>query len=591
MTPAFIARWRFGLVFLAIALGYCGIIARLYSLHIVEGEKLAQIAAATRQRLEVIKARRGNILDRRGSLLAATRPVIELGIDPVAFRAEDADKLPQLAALIGAPLEEVQKRALANAGDEAPHVRWRKLADAIDDSTYDKVLKLGIRGVYGNRKYERYYPSGKLASHVLGFVNKEGDAVIGVERLMDYYLRGQDGWRETERDGLRQELAQFERREVPRKDGYNVQLTIDLVIQDIVEAEVERIAETYNPEGVVILVSNPYTGEILAMANWPTFDPNEFWKAPMDHLRNRAATDIFEPGSTFKIVPVGAALNEHIAGPFTMIDCGQDRVEYRGRTVRLPSDHKPLGEIPLVEVVGKSSNRGAAQIGIMLGEERLYKYAELFGFGEDTGFEGAGEVDGILHPINKWDGLTISRLPMGHAISATALQVHYAMSAVANGGVLMRPQIIKRVLDPEGDEALSYSERPKRRVLSPEAATILTQMLAKVPTKGGTAPQAEIKGYQVAGKTGTTQKIINGRYSNRQHVATFSGFFPASRPELAITVVVDNGRPPSGGLNYGGITAAPAFKNIAEKLIQYLALEPPQNPAPGSLLAEHPTSK
>lgn len=588
MTPAFISRWRFAIVFLAIALGYCGIVARLYQLQVVNSTTLTAQAQTARKRTDVLHARRGNITDSRGNILAATRPVIELGIDPESASEEDAAKLPQLAALLDLPLDEVQ--ALCQPAPDGG-VRWRKIAGGVEDPVYRQILTLGIKGLYGNREYERHYPAGPAASHLLGFVNKADDAVMGVERLLDFYMRGQDGWRETEKDGRRKELAQFTSREVPPRDGLNVELTLDLVIQDIIEDEATYIVETFKPEGVVIIVSDPNTGAILGLTNWPTFDPNTFWDAPLENMRNRAVTDVYEPGSVFKIVPVGAALNEHIVNPWTLVDCGVDRVEYEGRTVRMPGEHKPMGVLPVLEVVSQSSNRGAAQLAMMLGDDRFYRYVRRFGFGQETGFDGVGEVRGILHPVKDWDGLTISRMPMGHAISVTALQAHYAMSAVANGGVLMRPQLIGRIFDAEGNTVLDFQPRPRHRVLAPEVAGMLTELLANVPTPQGTAPKAAVPGFQVAGKTGTSQKIVDGRYSRRQHVGTFTGFFPASEPRFAITVVIDNGRPPSGGLNYGGITAAPSFKHIAEKLIQYYAMERPPAPRDGSLMAANAQSR
>jgi len=582
MSPAFIARWRFALVFLAIAVGFCGIVGRLYYLQVLKGREIALRAESARERVDVLRARRGDISDIRGNLLAATRPVIELGVDPEGIRAEDEAKLPELARLIGVPLAELRERCapgIYTSSDlgEVRKIRWRKLADAISDGLYEKVRSLGIPGIYGNRKYVREYPSGIAAAHLLGFVNKEEQAVMGVETQLDYYLRGQDGWREIETDAHRKELAQFEKREVPSRDGLNVELTIDLVIQDMVDREAAQLADKYHPDSVIIIVSNPRSGDILALSNWPTFDPNDYWDSPLDNLRNRAVTDVYEPGSTFKIVPVAGAMEEHLVNPMSLVDCASPTAEYNGRTVKLPGDHVILGTVPLSTVVAKSSNRGAAQLGIQLGGERLLDYVYRFGFGQRTGSFGSSEVLGIVHPIKKWDGLTISRMPMGQAICVTAVQMHYAMSSVANGGILMKPRFVRRIYDHDGTTVFTFSPRSRTRVMSVDTAHLLAQMLERVPTRGGTAAQAEIKGYEVAGKTGTSQKIENGHYSHTKHVATFTGFFPASDPQIAVTVVIDNGKRPEGGLSYGGIVAAPAFKEIAQQIIQYLAMEPPDH--------------
>jgi cell division protein FtsI (penicillin-binding protein 3)/stage V sporulation protein D (sporulation-specific penicillin-binding protein) len=571
------------MVFLFIAAGYCGIMSRLYYLQIAKGQEITQMAERMRERVDVVRARRGNITDSKGNLMAATRPVIELGVDPERYDPEvDDAKLEQLSALINVPVDRLRElcRKTAYEGSnpgEIRAVRWRKLADAISDLDYAKVREVGIKAVYGNRKYVRNYPSGAAAAHLLGYVNKEENSVMGVESEFDYYLRGQDGWRETELDARRHELVQFEKREVPARDGLNVELTIDLVIQDMIDREVAKLAKEYNPESVVIIVSDPKTGDILGLSNWPSFDPNEYWNFPMENLRNRAITDVYEPGSTFKIVPVAGALDKHLVTPNTLVDCSASAASYRGRMVNLPGEsHGSLGTIPVTSVVSLSSNKGAAQLGMKLGEETFLDYVYKFGFGQKTDVFGPAEVVGIVHPIKKWDGLTISRMPMGQAVCVTAVQMHFGMCTVASEGVLMRPRIVKRVYDENGNTVFSFSTRERDRAISKEAADKLRIMLEGVARKGGTAPRAEIPGYEVAGKTGTSQKIENGHYSHSKHVATFTGFFPASDPKIAVTVVVDNGKRPDGGICYGGIVAAPAFKEVAQQIIQYLAIEPPE---------------
>jgi cell division protein FtsI/penicillin-binding protein 2 len=581
MSPAFIARWRFTIVFAAIALGYCGIMGRLYYLQIARGHEIAMMAERGRERIDILRARRGNITDNKGNLLAATRPVIELGVDPEKMRPEDIAKLPQVAELLNIPLTDLNELCAPGTYEgklpgEVRKIRWRKLADAISDHDYDTIRTIGIKAIYGNRKYVRNYPSGVAAAHLLGYVNKQEESVMDVEAQLDYYLRGQDGWRETETNAARQEMVQFEKREVPSRDGLNVELTIDLVIQDMIDREAAKLAETYNPESVVIIVSDPRTGDILGLTNWPTFDPNEYWNSPLENQRNRSITDVYEPGSTFKIVPIAGALDKHIVTPNTLVDCGATTASYRGRIISLPGEsHGSLGTIPLSTVVAESSNRGAAQLGIKLGEETFLNYVYKFGFGQKTDAFGSAEVLGIVHPLDKWDGLTISRMPMGQAVCVTAVQMHFAMSTVANNGVLMKPRIINRIYDENNNTVFSFSPRERDRAISEEAASKLKMMLEGVASKDGTAPRAEIKGYEVAGKTGTSQKIEDGHYSHTKHVATFTGFFPASDPKLAITVVINAGHRPDGGICYGGIVAAPAFKEIAQQLIQYLAIQPP----------------
>ena len=581
MSKAFVSTARAALVSSAVAFAFCVLIGRLFYLHVWEQEALLEHVESNRKMVQIVEARRGNVVDNRGNLLATTHTTIDLGVDPQSVRETDREKFTELANLIDQPLEKVIRAIETKTRKGSDHaqavslIKWAYLAKGLDEDTYDKVRELGIKGVYGNRKYSRTYPSGKLAAHVLGYVNHEETPVTGVERFFDYYLRGQDGWRETERDGRRRELAQFRAREVAPADGLNVALSVDLMVQHIVEQEVARLAAEYNPESVSVIVSEPSTGAVMAMANYPTYDPNEFYntkKYPIDSQRNRALTDLIEPGSTFKIVPAAAALNEGIVAPEDIFQTGVERVSYKGRSLKLPSDHHTYDSLSMHDIVVKSSNRGAAHLGLILGENRLHDYAEAFGFGEKTGFDLGGEVSGTLHSVKNWDGLTITRLPMGHAVSATPMQIHGAMSVIANKGVLMEPLIAERVFDAAGNDIVHFSPKAKRRVVSTEVAQTVADMLVDVVGKEGTARKAAIDNYSVAGKTGTTQKIVNGKYSRQHHVASFSGFFPANKPALVITVVVDE--PQLKGVGYGGSVSAPAFRNIAEACIAYLGIRP-----------------
>lgn len=581
MSRAFVSGTRATLVCGLVAFAFCVLLGRLFYLHVLDQESLREHVESNRKMVNVVEARRGNVVDARGNLLATTRTRYNIGVDPQSVREADLAKLPELAEILGRPVAELNAAfttKVRSGGEHAKEVkliRWAVLTKNANKATNDAVAALGIKGVYSNRTHLRAYPGGSLAAHVLGYVNKADSAVTGVERNFDYYLRGQDGWRETERDGRRRELAQFRDREVEPTNGLGVELTLDQTVQHIVETEIKAIANEYDPEGVSVIVSRPGTGEVLAMANYPTYDPNEFYntaKYPIANQRNRALTDVFEPGSTFKIVPAAAALNEGIVDPEDVFQTGVAKVRYQGRTLRLPSDHHDYGQLSMREVVVKSSNRGAAHLGMMLGEHRLHDYAAAFGFGEPTGCGLGGEVGGILHSVANWDGLTVTRLPMGHAVSATPIQVHAATSVIANGGILMKPMLVKRIFAEDGSDVVRFNPKAKRRVVSTEVAETVAQMLEEVVGENGTARRAAIESYAVAGKTGTTQKIVNGQYSRQHHVASFTGFFPADHPELVITVVVDE--PQLKGVGYGGSVAAPAFRNIAESCISYLGIRP-----------------
>jgi len=576
MTKAFVSGFRFTLVSAVVLACFFALFARLFSLHIQKQPELALLVEDRRERFEVIEARRGTIVDARGAVLAGTRGWINLGVDPHAVRAGDMEKLLRLSRLINVPVAELEERFRSKWREDGEGgrraVHWVKLAEGLGEAVYEEVMNLEIAGVYGNRRYMRTYPADTLAAHVLGYVNKAGEAVMGVERAMDFYLSGQDGWREGERDGRRRELVQFRSREIAPTPGLHVQLTLDSYVQHVIEREVRRLAAEYEPEGISIIVSEPVSGALLGLANWPAFDPNRFWDFPVETHRNRAVADVYEPGSVFKIVPAAAALSEGIVGRGDVFDCSVPVVEYRGRRIRLPRDAHAMGELTVDEIIVQSSNRGAARLGMLLGEERLHGYARAFGFGEETGYRPGGESAGILHEVSAWDGLTVSRLPMGHAVAATPLQVHYAMGAIANRGVLMQPQVAARAFDEDGNTAVVFKPKAKRRVVSTEAARTLADILSEVTSEAGTARRAGVDGFRVAGKTGTTKKLVDGRYSSSAHVASFSGFLPAEEPRLVITVVVDE--PRLEGTGYGGVVAAPAFRNIAEDLVKYYGVQP-----------------
>jgi cell division protein FtsI/penicillin-binding protein 2 len=578
---------------------------RLVFLHVVDRDELLRYVDKARRQITVEHARRGTILDTHGNLLATSRSEITVAVDPWALdeylvsdtneprrahkRAEELAKRTQLAALLGLPVADVEKafqpamRAIKPEDDKhdgkvdgLTKDRWVKLRENLDEPTFDRIEALNIRGLTHERIYRRVYPSDGLAAHIIGYLNKEGTPVNGAEHHFDLYLKGQDGWIESEKDGARRELAQFRSREVPVQDGNDVVLTIDSVVQHIIEDELKTIAAKYNPHFATIIASDPMTGAILGMANYPSYNLNEYSKAPLDAQRNYAVTDIIEPGSTFKIVAAGAALNEGLVTPSSTFDCGATTIDYKGRTIKLPKEDEPFGMLSVADIVAHSSNRGAAQLAMLMGEQRFYDYARRYGFGQSTAFPLGGEVHGMLEPPDKWDGLTISRMPMGHSIAATPLQIHMAMSAVAFGGVLLRPQIIKEIRGSDGKIIRTFAPEVRTQVLKPSTAALLAQLLTGV-VREGTAKGFDIPGFEIAGKTGTTQKLVDGKYSTTHHVASFVGFFPASRPEVVLSVIVDDAKV-TGGVAYGRVVAAPAFHHIAEQLIKYLDIQPVVRP-------------
>jgi cell division protein FtsI/penicillin-binding protein 2 len=596
---------RLSLLAVGVIVCFMSVGVRLVFLQVVDRDELLRFVDKARRQLVIEPARRGTILDSRGNLLATSRSEITVAVDPWALTeyldieknpakrakraAEEQLKHAQLASLLGLTLAEVDKafspgmRAIKPENDTHDGTvdgqtkdRWVKLREAVDEPTFDQITALNIRGITHERIYRRVYPGAGLAAHLIGYLNKEGSPVSGAEHHFDLYLKGQDGWIESEKDGARHELAQFRSREVPAQDGNDVVLTIDSVVQHIIEDELKSIAATYQPHFATIIASDPMTGAILGMANYPSFDLNNYSKAPLDAQRNYAITDMIEPGSCFKIVAVGAALNEGVVTAQSTFDCGITTIDYKGRTIKLPKEDEPFGMLSVSDIVAHSSNRGAAQLAMLLGDQRFYEYVRRYGFGQTTAFALGGEASGMLEPPEKWDGLTISRMPMGHSVAATPLQMHMAMSAVANGGVLLRPQIIKEIHDTDGSIIRRFGPEKRAQVLRPGTAAQLAQLLTGV-VREGTAKGFDIPGFEVAGKTGTTQKLIDGKYSTTHHVASFVGFFPASRPEVVLSVIVDDAHV-AGGTAYGRVVAAPAFKHIAEQLIQYLDIKPVTTP-------------
>ena len=590
MSKGFASNYRIVLLSVVVLASFGCVGLRLLDLHVIDREKLVGFVDKARRQIIVEAAKRGDILDARGDTLATSRSLIVLGVDPQALRKEDVSKWPQLAKLLNIPLVDLERILNAKARPVAPDdkseddrlIRWAKLSESVEESTYDQITKLDIKGVYGNRIFRRAYPHNAMAAHLIGYVNKEGQAAAGVENFTDFYLRGQDGWCESEKDGLRRELAQFRSREVDATSGYSVVLSIDSAVQHIVEQEIDEIVKKFDPAKVSIIVSEPNSGFILALANYPTFNLNEYntlSKDEMGSMRNLAITDILDPGSTFKIVSASGALNEGLVTPATRFDCTLESMEYKGKPRRfMRDDHKFDHPLPVSEIISHSSNVGAAQLGMLLGENRVYSYARAFGFGEKSGFPFGGEVSGFLNTPDKWSGVDITRIPAGYSISATPIQIHYAMATIASGGLLMRPQIIRQVRDASGEVVYNFTGSVRRHVITTRTAEQMARMLQGVASPDGTAPMAAISNFEVAGKTGTAQKLINGHYSEHNHVGSFVGFFPASRPRVVISVIVDDAKVPNGRIAYGATVAAPSFKRIGEQLIQYLDIKPAIEP-------------
>jgi cell division protein FtsI/penicillin-binding protein 2 len=534
---------------------------RLFDLHVVQHRELQAAASATRERVVHRPGRRGQILDARGNLLANSQSVRIVAADPSITTSQAVRYAQSLAPLLQMDANQLLVK-LSGGG------RYVRLKQKVDEETVQKIRDLKLKGLTFEDQFVRSYPNGTLASHVLGFVDSEHKGVQGVESSLDSYLRGRAGYEVIERDRRGREIRAFRGSEIGPQDGYNVVLTIDQVIQHIAEKELDQAMAEHRPQGGVIIVTRPKTGEILAMASRPTFDLNKPGDVAPDARRNRCISDVAEPGSTFKIVVAAAALNENLARLSDRFDCENGAWLHAGRVLH---DAHPYGMLTLEEIVYHSSNIGAAKIAVeRLGAARLYEYIRRFGFGKRTGIALPGEVSGIAHPLNRWTSLSITRIPMGHEIAATPLQMIMAMNAIANGGQLMRPMIVKRVMNADGSVFQEFEPQVTAQVINARTKIAMTAALRRVPTSEGTAPKAAVPGYEAAGKTGTAQKIENGRYVSRYY-SSFCGYLPASDAEISILVSLDD---PSGRSYYGGTVAGPVFRNVAEKVAQYLGIPP-----------------
>ncbi|MGZ5530088.1 MAG: peptidoglycan D,D-transpeptidase FtsI family protein, partial [Limisphaerales bacterium] len=467
----------------------------------------------------------------------------------------------------------VLKRKVTLDTWEAINKTMSTLSFGIDESKLKAVDKrfytnLRAKAVFAEDDEIRVYPNGRLASHILGYVANDDlqSGQNGIELAFNSKLTGVRGWLRTEIDKKQRELVVFREEAVDPRDGLNVVLTIDAALQHIAETELVEIMKKHTPLSASCIIVRPRTGEILAMATIPNFDPNRPGAFSMDALRNRVISDISEPGSTFKIVVVTGGLNEELVRLSDVFNCEHGHFSFAGRTLH---DHESYGDLSVMNIITKSSNIGAAKVGIRLGEQRLYHYITDFGFGSKTGIPLPGEVSGIVHPVQKWTKVSIAQIPMGQGIAVTPLQTVMAMSAIANHGVLMRPMLVDRLENSEGKIVAKYQPQPVRSVANDRAIKDMITALKTVPTKDGTAEKAHMDHFTVAGKTGTAQKVDHGHYVQK-FFASFIGFFPADNPEICISVVIDD---PKNG-HFGGQTAAPFFKEIADRAANYLNLKP-----------------
>ena len=546
----------------ALASIFAALAFRLFDLHVLQHKELNALAQANREQVVHRQGRRGTILDANGNLLANSLSVRIVTADCTITAPQAGVIAEKLAPLLKIDVDSLTQKL----SSQSRYVRLNPRVK-LDDTAVQQIRAMKLKGIFFEDQLVRSYPNGPLASHVIGFVNADHKGVQGIEASMEDYLQGQAGYEVIERDRKGREIRALRAEELGPRDGYNVVLTIDQVIQHTAEQELEKAMAEFRPQAGVIIVSRPKTGEIIAMSSRPTFDPTSMDAASADARRNRCISDVAEPGSTFKIVVCSGALNEGIVSLSDQFDCERGAFMYAGRVLH---DAHPYGVLSVEEILFHSSNIGAAKVGLRMGPARLYQYIRRYGFGHKTGIALPGEVSGIAHPLARWNGLSITRIPMGHEVAVTPLQMLMALNTIANGGTLMKPMIVKSVVDSDGTPIFQYEPQQIGQVITPRAAMLMTTALRRVVSPEGTAPKAAVTGYDVAGKTGTAQKIENGQYV-RKYYSSFIGYFPAANPEVSILVSLDE---PTEGAYYGGSVAGPVFRAVAEKVAQYLGLEP-----------------
>ncbi len=596
------------------SLALVALCAWLYVLQVVMHGKFKDIVDDNTHRVFLKQPRRGDILDAQGHQLATSESVKRVLANPSLLHPHQGGVARALAPLLGMKESELAAalRLVRTNENGTLHTnkfvdlkrkltveQWAQVTQAMTQVFAELAAVPGLkrgqryalqaasrRGVYAEEEYRRVYPSGHLASHVLGYVQEversftnsttrvattEMVGIYGIEHWLNARLQGARGWRVTQTDRRQREVVVHRDQDVDSKPGLSVVLTIDSIIQNALEEQLAEAMKKYAPKSACGVIVRPRTGEILALASLPDFDPAQPGRVPdQSAWKNRVIADVHEPGSTFKIVVVSAALNEQAITLQDTFFCENGTWMFKGKPLR---DHEHYADLTVEKIITKSSNIGSAKIAVQrLGEEKLYDYAKRFGFGSRTGITLDGEVRGILSPVNKWDGLTISRIPMGHSISTTPLQMTMAMAAIANEGRLMRPMLVQGLKGPDGAFVQRFQPQVVREVITPRAARQMTIALKTVPTKEGTALKAALDHYTVAGKTGTAQVAGRGGYEAGKYISSFIGFFPADEPEVCISILLEEPDIKKG--YYGGQIVAPYFRVVAEQVANYLKIKP-----------------
>ena len=542
----------FGLMFL-------GVVARSFYLQILQHETLVKKADKQHQHKVDLTPARGSILHPNGTTLAEAIHMDSCYAEP--HRINDVGGTAAvLAPIMGIPKNELVARLSVNKS-----FIWLERWMAPEIATRVKNMKLPGIGFAPESK--RFYPNMEIAAHVVGFTGRDPNGLEGIELKYDSTILGNTGYIITERDALGRNIAIKNTVIKDSSPGKSVILTLDKTIQFIAEKELAKAVTESKAKAGMALVMESSTGKVLAMANYPTFNPNAYSRYSLAQLRNHVVTDSFEPGSTFKVFTIAAALDSGIINAADVYNCENGVYRVAGRTIH---DDHPHSRLTVSEVIKYSSNIGAAKIGFKMGEDRLSSYLRNFGFGGRTGIDLPGESPGSLK--KHMYGIDLATTSFGQGVSLSTIQLVSALSAIANGGNLMRPYLVEQILDDNGTVVQKFEPQIVRRVISPETSQKVTKMMETVTGEGGTGTKAALDGFRVAGKTGTAQKVdsVTRAYSPSKRIGSFVGFVPSDKPKLTIAVIIDEPQ----GIKYGGIVAAPAFRGIAQNSLAYLKIQP-----------------
>ncbi len=536
------------------------ILVRLVQLQVFEHRSFAQIAVQKQQVTRSLLAPRGIIYDSHMDELATSVPVSTAVAEPRRIK-----NIPAAAQSLATALGTDPRQLLSRMMDPS-HKSFMVIKRRIDPNAEKQIEALGIDGVYFVEESMRVFPNRELACQTLGFVNMNGDGGAGLELQYDRELKGQEGLFSFDVDARRRSYGvQVDK---PPVQGHSLVLSIDKSIQYIADRELAAGVENAQARAGTVIVMESDTGKILALSNYPQFNCNTYYQSEPDLWRNRAVSDVFEPGSTFKVVVASAALDAGLTRPDELIDCQMGSITI-GRHVF--HDHKRYGLLSFGQILEFSSNVGAAKLGLRLGQQRLYEALRNFGFGSKSGIDLPGEIVGLVRDWHDWSGLSIGAISFGQEVGVTSIQILTAINAIANGGYRVRPSVVDRIIDEKGD-LVSIIAPERVRLMSPKTAEAVSNAFEGVVLRG-TGRRAALEGYRAAGKTGTAQKIVDGRYSPNKYVASFIGFAPLPRPRLTILVQIDEPR----GVHYGGDVCAPFFQKIMQEALLQLRVPPDQS--------------